>query len=387
MKLPCGILVVGAGSAGVPAALAAARAGADTILVEKTAEVGGVAVTGLHRFICGLYANGPDAPASLLNADRMQAGLELLAEPLAQSAPVRLGRVDLLPYDRAAFQATCERLLAAQPNLRLLRESPVRSVALSGRRVRRVVAGDAEIEADFVIDCSGDGAVIRAHPDLHEIAPAAERQLAGAAVRLRNLRNVRETLAIEVPYTLRQGVEAGALPGTARFASFSPGDAPDEGFCKFSLPASDLPDDRLACESVLAQVDFLRRHLDSFQSATVVEASTGALQREGARLKGRYTLTADDVLQSRTFPDAVARNAWPIECWDPVRGPAFRYLPPGAWHEIPAGALQARAVDNLFAAGRCLSATPDALASARVLGVCLALGEAAGRLAAERCAG
>lgn len=387
MALSCDILIVGAGASGVPAALSAAGAGADTILVEKTAEVGGVAATGLHRFICGLYANGPDAPGALLNADRMQAGIALLAGTLARSAPARVGRVDLLPYDRAVFQATCERLLGALPNLRLLREAPVRSVILSGRRVRRVVAGDAEIEAAVVIDCSGDGAVIRSHPDLHEIAPVAERQLAGAAVCLRNLRNVRETLAIEVPYTLRQGVEVGALPETARFASFSSGDAPDEGFCKFSLPASDLPDDRLTRESVLAQVDYLRRHLDSFQSATVVQTTPGALQREGARLKGRYTLTAADVLQARTFPDTVARNAWPIECWDPIRGPVFRYLPPGAWHEIPARALQARAVDNLFAAGRCLSATPEALASVRVMGVCLALGEAAGHLAAEACAG
>ena len=383
MKLHCDILIVGAGTAGVSAALAAARAGADTILVEKSASVGGVAATGLHRFICGLYANGPDAPTALLNADRMQVGLELLAEPLARSAPVRLGRVDLLPYDRAAFQATCERLLAAQTNLRLLRGSPVASVTIADRRVQRVVAGSAEIAADVVVDCSGDGAIIRTHPDLHEIAPAAKRQLAGYVIRLNGLRNVRETLGIEVPYTLRQGVEAGVLPATARFASFSPGDAPEEGFCKFSLPASDFPDDLLTRESILAQVDYLRRHLDSFRSATLVEASTGALQREGARLKGRYTLTEDDVLHARKFPDAVARNAWPMETWDPVRGPAFRYLPPGEWYEIPADALQSRAVDNLFCAGRCLSATPEALASVRVLGACLLLGEAAGRMAAR----
>jgi hypothetical protein len=97
---------------------------------------------------------------------------------------------------------------------------------------------------------------------------------------------------------------------------------------------------------------------------------------------GEYVLTGDDVLSGKKFPDAVARGAWPIEQWD-ARGVArFKYLSPGSHYEIPARALQAATVKNLFMAGKTISADVDAIASARVMGICLATGAAAGHLAA-----
>lgn len=387
MQVRCEILVVGAGVAGVPAALAAARAGADTVLVEKTGLVGGAGVAGLHRYICGLYTDAEGQPAGLLNAEHLQEGADILAAPLARGAPVRMGRVDVLPYDRSRFRADCERLLAARTGLRVLREAPVSAVTVEGRRICRVVAGPWHIETRVVIDCSGDGAVIRRRPDLHVVSPPGARQLAGYAVRVKGLRRADAMLAIAVSYVLRQGVEAGALPPIARFTAFTPEDAPDEGVCKFSLPASDETPAPGMPDGIRAALHYLSAHLEAFRDVVVVEETPGALPREGARLRGQYTLTADDVLGAAKFPDAVARNAWPVEWWDPVCGPTFRYLPTGAWHEVPARCLRAQAVDNLLCAGRCLSATPEALASVRVMGACLALGEAAGRLAAEHVRG
>ncbi len=86
----------------------------------------------------------------------------------------------------------------------------------------------------------------------------------------------------------------------------------------------------------------------------------------------------------RDFPGAAVRNAWPIEFWHQEKGPIYRYLEEGKTdYAIPVACLQPAEIDNLLAAGRCLSATPMALASARVMGACLALGEAAGREAAR----
>ena len=107
--------------------------------------------------------------------------------------------------------------------------------------------------------------------------------------------------------------------------------------------------------------------------------------RESRRVVGRYQLTRDDVLAGRKFTDAVARASWPIELWaESHQGALYEYLDDGETYDIPARCLQAREVSNLFVAGRCVSATHEALGSARVIGTCLATGEAAGALAARR---
>jgi len=73
-----------------------------------------------------------------------------------------------------------------------------------------------------------------------------------------------------------------------------------------------------------------------------------------------------------------------MEIWDRSRGTVYRYVPRGEYYEIPLSCLRVPAVVNLLTAGRCISATPAALASTRVMGTCMALGEQAG-LAAAQC--
>jgi hypothetical protein len=93
------------------------------------------------------------------------------------------------------------------------------------------------------------------------------------------------------------------------------------------------------------------------------------------------------VLSGRRFPDGVARASWPIELWEPGRlGATYEWLEDGQSYDIPLRSLQARDVDNLFVAGRCMSATHEALGSARVIGTCLATGEAVGIAAAREAA-
>ena len=78
----------------------------------------------------------------------------------------------------------------------------------------------------------------------------------------------------------------------------------------------------------------------------------------------------------------MVRCAWPIEQWGSDGVARFKYLPQGVYYEIPARSLQAVRTENLFMAGKTISADVEAIASARVMGCCLATGEAAGNLAA-----
>lgn len=387
MNLTCDVLIVGAGVAGVPAAVAAARAGAETLLVEKRASPGGNGVIGLHRTICGLYANDPrpggGAPGALLNAGGLtgEIGERLLRQAPGQR-PFRLGKVDVLPYEPAQLQLVYSQLLQAESRLRVRFGAEVQEVCCEQGRVTAVMAAGDVIVPRQVVDCSGTGVIIRRDPAWHEPPPATGCQLAGYVIQFDGVDGNDDILPIKIPYALRQGVDSGRLPAVLRFTSFVSGKARNAGWCKMSVPAgSSLVAARELARQLVA---FLREALPALRNARIVGQSPEVLEREGPRLRGLYTLTADDILEAREFEDTVVRNAWPIELWDPRTGPTCRYLEPGQSHGIPLRCLKAAAAENLYCAGRCISVTHEALASTRVMGTCMALGEAAGRAAAGK---
>ena len=127
-------------------------------------------------------------------------------------------------------------------------------------------------------------------------------------------------------------------------------------------------------------LDYSRLKLDSVLSAL---ASQPCCQNFLPSPEGQYLLTGADVLAGRKFPDAMAACAWPVEQWDEAGAARFRYLDAGVQYQIPARSLRAAKFENLFMAGKTISADVDAIASARVMGCCLATGEAAGKLAAD----
>ena len=154
--------------------------------------------------------------------------------------------------------------------------------------------------------------------------------------------------------------------------SFQPSLEPDTVTVKFTGRA----------DQVAPVIAFLRAHVSGFEKCETRLAEFAPAQRAGRMVLGQYVLTGADVLAGRKFPDAVARGAWPIEQWSAGGVARFKYLPAGAQYEIPARSLRAARVENLFMAGKTISADVDAIASARVMGCCLATGAAAGNLAA-----
>jgi hypothetical protein len=88
------------------------------------------------------------------------------------------------------------------------------------------------------------------------------------------------------------------------------------------------------------------------------------------------------VLSCKKFENAIANCSWPIEIWEQNRRVNMRYFNLDDHYQIPADCLQSNSINNLFFAGRNISATDGAIASARVMGICLQTGYAAGCLAA-----
>ena len=104
--------------------------------------------------------------------------------------------------------------------------------------------------------------------------------------------------------------------------------------------------------------------------------------RESYRIHGDAELTETDVMQCRKPDTRIACCAWPVEDHAPGHETVWRPLPAGDWYGIAYGCLLPRGLRNVIAAGRCLSATHVAQASARISAACLAMGEAAGTAAA-----
>ena len=131
---------------------------------------------------------------------------------------------------------------------------------------------------------------------------------------------------------------------------------------------------------------FFKSYVRGFENSYIGTIAPMVGIRESRRIAGDYTLTEDDYLTEARFPDAVARNSYPIDIHSTKAkgGLVMKHLPPGHFHEIPYRCLLPVGLDGLLVAGRCLSATFAAQAAVRIQQNCRALGEAAG-LAAALC--
>jgi hypothetical protein len=125
-------------------------------------------------------------------------------------------------------------------------------------------------------------------------------------------------------------------------------------------------------------VRFLQQRHPGFENAYLAFTASHIGVRETRRLIGEYVLTGDDVVEGRTFDDAVVCCSAPIEDHHAGKDVRWRYVEGDGYYQIPYRSLLPKTVDNLLVAGRCLSATHEAQASARNSAQCMAMGEAVG---------
>jgi len=196
---------------------------------------------------------------------------------------------------------------------------------------------------------------------------------------------------LRIARQISQGVKAGTLPTAALGAHLR--ESPQAGEVFVTIDLEGGPDfnpleagclSRLESEGreVARQLAAFLKGIDGLEKSYIAAWPARAGVRESRRIVGRYRLEAADIESGTQFDDTVAYAAWPMELRETATGPRLRFPTGDEPCGIPLRALQARDDEALFMAGRCLSCSHEAQASVRVIGTCLATGEAAGLAAA-----
>ena len=415
------VLVVGSGAAGLTAAIAAARNGADTLLVENAGFLGGISATlpwlGFHDRDYRLIVKG----LPLEFCHRLQtlgAASDFELDPKCASAI----SIDSHWWKIVAMQ------LVREAGVKLLLHTQVVDTIREGDRIGGVIvenkSGRQRLEAAVTIDGSGDGDV------------AARGGVAWARGRLADGLVQAPTLLFKLGGVDRTGFIAGCKDPAINYREWIAPypevrakmmrriDRMQVIICggyatlverarlagDFTAPQTRVvgvklhhPDQFLVVmtrvlgldptnshsltdayarvyEQIPVLVRFFQKYVPGFAGSHLLEIAPMLGIRESRRIMGDYVLTAEDLVAGRVFADAVCMGGYHIDI----------HRPAGTWvdshnvraYTIPLRSLIARGVDGLLMAGKCLSATHEAVASTRVVPICMGQGQAAGTAAA-----
>jgi len=400
------VVVVGSGSAGSTAAIAAARGGASVVLLEKLPFLGGTSTAVLDT-IYGFWTPG-EAPVKVVGgiADEVVDAMRRRGPVLER--PNTYGAGTGVTYNAEHLKLAWEELVT-DAGVRVLVHCFVQDVHIvDGHIVGLLVATKAglrRVDAAVVIDASGDADVSHfagvGYERAGRQAPAQTLtttfRMVGvdtAARRGVTKERLHELMAAaaEDGYALprREGsdhitpVEGMTATVMTRIESTAGADAELHGIEDPDFwTQAEIAGRRQAAEYARFLVD----RVPGYEAAALIATSTQIGVRETRRVQGDYRLTREDVLAARQFDDQIGLCGAPIEDHHPGAGTAWSYLPAGRAVGIPLRTLIARDATNLLVAGRCFSATHDAHASVRSMAQCMAMGQAAGTVAAEAAEG
>jgi hypothetical protein len=402
------VLVLGGGPAGIAAATAAARAGADTLLVERYGFLGGMGTAAGVTNFCGLYANVFGEIRQVVHGiaddllERMRA-LDGLAAP-----HLIFGKTLAQAYDMAAYKCAADALLASAGAKLLFHALGAAVLKKSDGSLDALVvetkSGRGAIRAKVFIDCSGDADLAqRAGVPLE--SGGDDGSLLYPTLMFR-LGNVDAAKAGEAWKTIPQRMDEAAAAGRFRFprrgAIVRPqphgwewranvtqlknadGTATD-GTDAASFSAGEIEGRR----QIVEYLRFLRAEVPGFDAAYLLDIAPQLGIRETRRLVAEARVGADDVLGCTDVPYPIGVNGWPLEQhvagdvqwrWPAIpESRGFNQLP---YRMLLPRRATAGGVHNLLVAGRCAGMTHDGQSAARVSGACFAMGQAAGTAAA-----
>ena len=384
------VAVIGGGLSGVCAAIASARHGANTVLVQNRPVLGGNASSEIRMHICGASVSG-------MRDNARETGIveEILLENRRRNYYDEFELLDVIMWEKARFQNN----LTLHMNTHMNHVETVGGSIVSVACTQLTSETEIVISAKYFIDSTGDG-TLGAYAGAEYMRGSESRDV------------FNEALAPE------QGDDY-TMGNTILFKARDTG-----GKCEFIKPfwAYDITEEMLAnrnhtnlsygywwielggmgtdtikdYETIKDELmkwafgiwDHIKNKGDhGADNYELVWVGTLPGKRESRRLTGDYVLKADDLLEGRVFDDAVAYGGWPMDMHVPGGLEATVAEPTEYFHlvdmyTIPYRSLYSKNIANLFIAGRAISCSKLAFGSIRVMATTGVIGQAAGTAAA-----
>jgi hypothetical protein len=387
---PADIAVVGGGSAGVAAAVAAARCGARVLLLERYGFLGGAATQSLVLTYDGFLYRRPQPEWAVAGIGR-----EFLGRLSQIGGAVEPGLSPngnwVIPFAPEASKRALD-LMLREAGVVCRLHALVTGARLRGGRIERLLAHDHagafEVRARGYVDASGEAdlAAVAGVPMLHAEGPRYAASLCarigGVPAALRVDREMlgavaREALAQQPGAALRaQGGFVLRIPGSDDLWWMGI-DVVTDGLGSASLSEAE----QRGREAAWLFIETLRRR-PGFERAHLVATGPQLGIRETRHPQARRMISETDALAGRRDATGIARAAWNVERHDVPGHARIAAIGGEGWFDIPLDALGAEGVGNLWLAGRTIGADRGAYGSLRVMGTAFASGHAAGVAAA-----
>ena len=377
-EIDADMCVVGAGVAGVSAAIESARLGREVVVIDALPVLGGQMVNSLIGLFCGVFGNAP-AHEQLTHGifDEIFRDLDATGD-----LHFNRGHTTTVFYDEVVLGRWVEAKIR-ELGIHVVLGAVLQDVDVADRRVRSVSLGtrhgDVTVSALGFVDASGD-ASLTWEAGLPCRVP--ERPIYGSQqVIVENVDETRKPDRDEMVARLSDKADQYGLLRRDGLAFFFPG----RNTAVLNMSHIKAPLDPVgASEAQLdgrAQADgiiaFLREQYPAAFGNVRVRAYGFPGRRQTRWINGVHQLTVDEVRSGIRFDDSVARTAWPIELHDRPEGYVWEMFDAGHVHYVPLRSMTPPDVDNLVAAGRCVDGDAAALSSVRVMGPCAAMGAGA----------
>lgn len=413
------VVVIGGGPAGVVSAIASARNGAETLLVERYGFLGGNATAALVNPIF-VFHNIKGEQIIKGIAQEIVDRLVSIGGCLGHVKDICGDNPTMTPFDPEAMKYVLLEMVR-EANVKLLLHSFFSNCIVQDREIQTIIvenkSGRQAIKGEIYIDATGDGDVayragatyekgrkedgftqpmtlmfkiggvdldkikyfIDAHRDLLQVTVDSEELYKAEALTFLGLEKIiekaRESSEFPLPrarilfYSLPRKNEV--IVNVTRIINVDGTNVKD-------LTRGELE----GREQARIVFNFLKKYIWGFESSYILETPTQVGVRETRRISGEYVLTEEDIIEEKEFFDTIAKGCFAIDIHSPVDNSQIFTGSGKKTYNIPYRSLLPLNIDNLLVAGRCISATHEALASTRVMATCMAIGQAAGTAAA-----
>ncbi|TFY99409.1 FAD-dependent oxidoreductase [Ramlibacter henchirensis] len=393
------VIVAGGGASGLIAAVAAARCGARTAVVERAGCLGGTGTSGMVAQWIGLF-NGSVRCVGGIGFEltqRVQAagGSEGFRRYTLAEASANPVTITNFPFNPEVVKIVADEM-ASEAGVDVYLHSRVVRALVEGRRVQGLVVenvgGRGALRSAMLVDATGDAVVASAagvpcvgeEPELQH-----KRQPCTLVFRMSNVdvRTFRAMPREQKRAIALEGLKEGRLAWESLSFCSTPGEL--DAVCLMSrihgIDALDPRDltraEQTGRQQIKSIVSFLQERVPGFERSLLGGIAERVGIRETRRIVGRHTLTTEDIVGGRRFADAVALGAGPMDLHEAGGTGVDLWMPPAPF-EIPLACQLPQEMEGLVVTGRAISATREANGGARHMGTAMCLGHAAGVYAA-----